>query len=535
MSDTKDDAIKEAAIKLDVSKLDSQNDDDLKTLKTIDPRYVGKDSVIRTHEYKKGANYIKYDQFGDEIKKEVINQINEDLNRIHNSKIVVNDRELDLKKEVEKYVNNKQELVEKVNKYLTDSNKNNYNNFSQKFNHITVKSYLKEKHKLSDNQVNFILAASLQGSLAAGTKAALTEFNDNDGTTPQQQNNSSFVLEINNNKCRMLKSANIHYLSNNLGTEDFNQTQLVEFLKNDKSPPISQNNVSAFLNNIGNFVTTNDSIIANVRVDLGALGAKTEPTTTLELCAKGECCNIINNIKEIQEYTEVEKDKVKEDLNKFEEITSGKEKYTTVKELVKKASKENSDKEFKCELIEVNTTSLELSKKLASTLSKKFTIINCKTNKSRQELAVDLATELKNLEINKSHGYLERFSKKIVNDFATTQGINIKQGIFSSLVSRFKDKINGYTNNNVPKKLNTIQEYLNNALAKEPLTQLLQNGLSDGNLSEEKLNIIDNILSRSNSIPNTTPPPRSNSMINTTPPPRSNSKTKNRGSSFTKY
>ena len=308
----------------------------------------------------------------------------------------------------------------------------------------------------------------MQGSLAGGAQAVLKDIDGRQDFSPVVQRGPGFVLEITENKCSMLKSKNIHFVSGDDVTKEFNES-----------------NVNNFLGDNANLCNTSDNIIVNACIDLGKPGAKTEPITTLELAARGECCDIIDEIIEIQqkEYAKVEPEKIKKDLDKFEEIIRGKGECEKAKQNISEDLKKYQKNPDQCKTI----VEFKLIDVKFSTLNKLQDAQDLTANKSRQALAVDLAKDLKDYYPDYRKGYLERFSKNIVNDFAkNAKNIEIKKGFFSSLVSRFKDKVNGYKKNEEPENIKMIQGYLKNAtsiiLPKEPLNPNSKNN----HISQEK-------------------------------------------------
>ncbi len=472
--------VNESAIELDLSKLDKRLED----FQSLDPRYMDKAATVCPYEYKPGASSLSYDQFKDLPRSGAIVQINRDLNGNIDSKIVLDGKVLNLKEEVEKFVTEQElKLV-----------KEDATGFLEKFNYKAVKYYLSEKHKLSEHQCNFILASFHQGALAATVVPIyklLYELPNETPKLPLVANSSDFVVEISQGKCSMAICKNIHLLENNENAKSLREKENDNYF------------VGGFIKENANLVTTPDSMIANVRVELGVPGESKDPKTTVQLFANGDDCKkIIDKIKSTASlaFKEIQPKSVKKNLDEFETRVLGKEKCDDVKKnILKDLEKYQKDPKtsFDCQLMDMRFRVLQklkekperknqitnkdviiLPKKfmpeeelLPSSLAKKFKDKDLDTNESRQALAVDLAAELKDYYSEFTKGYLERFSKKIVNALAEKQGLEVKQGFFSRMSSKFKDMVHGYKENRVPQGLKDIRENLTTSLPSQNIPQ----------------------------------------------------------------
>ena len=312
--------IKEAAIQLNLSELKTTNNIGLCQLKGLDPRYKGKEGQkVEGYDYKTGSDSINYTtQFGSIPKAEAIDFMDGDFNRPSSRTIVIDGQEYDLKKEVEKYLTDHEPELRK-----------NTTSLSPTFHYDAIKAYLKGPScNLSEHQANFILLSSHQNSFAKSIEGLSLSYT-NDKTAKGEvciesivADGVDFMLEINKGECSISSSKTTHFV-------DTNNSYPIE--ERDNGYCYYSYN---FIKDKANFITTPNCITTNFRINLGKPGAVIEPETIVELAARGDCCTIINTIKNQNIYETINPNIVQKNSDKFFKTILGEKQFNQNKEQI---------------------------------------------------------------------------------------------------------------------------------------------------------------------------------------------------------
>ncbi len=382
--------IKEAAIQLNLSELKTTNNIGLCQLKGLDPRYKGKEGQkVEGYDYKPGSDSINYTtQFGSIPKAEAIDFMDGDFNRPSSRTIVIDGQEYDLKEEVEKYLTDHAPELRK-----------NTTSLSPTFHYYAIKAYLKGPScNLSEHQANFILLSSHQNSFAKsieGLSLSYTHEKDKEELFIETAvaDGVDFMLEINKGECSISSSKTTHFV-------DMTNSYLIE--ERDNGYGYYSYN---FIKDKANFITTPNCITTNFRINLGKPGAVIEPETIVELAARGDCCTIINTIKNQNIYETINPNIVQKNSDKFFKTILGEKQFNQNKEQIL-----------------TNLAKYELENKPDFDLQ--FTTVK---NQNKEQILTDLAQ----YELDDKANFDLQFT-------------TVKKGLFSKIASRLKDMINGH-------------------------------------------------------------------------------------------
>ncbi|ALN41915.1 hypothetical protein ASQ44_07500 (plasmid) [Rickettsia rhipicephali] len=301
-----------------------------------------------------------------------------------------------------------------------------------------VYNLLTNKYKLSQQQSEYILATSYQGSIAGG----LTGF----GTLIVDYiEDPMLYMNRNGNMSKVIidKDNNLSYVGGQKITFDCDRTAYNDIIKD----------------NIHTQFQSKNYVAATITAQLGKLGASEfEPKVVISAMGDGISGDkIIGELQKID--TNIQPLNAEQTLRKYNDFANSIMEVNGQQKRYQQAIKTEIDKRLSTDVVEpqaienlkkLNFVPEALSTTILNNIDKQ---LNDKgyniTSDHKKDMAHNTAITLEKF-IDLPKGYVYRFSRDIVNQCAESRGLNKqKKSIMHKMVSYIKDVWNGYNKNYV--------------------------------------------------------------------------------------